>query len=254
MTSPQKLRAQKRQNRETVIEGILLARVSDPRQEDKFSLSSQDREGTSYAEQKNIKIVAKFIFQETASKAQQRKKFDDLVRFICSRPSTKRLALIVEKHDRLLRNDKSKADVRLLVESGRIEVHFFKLGKVLDRTSDPSEFLLDDVMASVNQYQARRTGTEAVKGMVEKARQGWPPFRPPLGYVSIQRSVIGKHWGRDTWEKIVTPDPDKAVRRWLVRMFELRASDVSFRHANSVISSTSYYRTRSSTVEPCATT
>jgi site-specific DNA recombinase len=211
------------------MEGILICRVSDAKQADGYSLDAQEREGTSYAQREGINLVEKFVFQETASKAQQRKKFDEILSFVYGRPSNKKLAVLAEKHDRLLRNHKSAADVQHLIESGRIQVHFFKLGKVLDQASDPSEFLVDDVMTSVNSYQARRIGREAVKGMEEKARQGWLPSMAPLGYLNVERSVIGKHSGKDATEKIIVRDPDVRMVRWAQRMFELRSEGFSFR-------------------------
>jgi site-specific DNA recombinase len=208
------------------MDGVLVCRVSDPRQEDRFSLDAQEREGTAYAREHGIDLVAKFVFQETASKAQQRRKFQEIVRVVMERSSAKPIALLAEKHDRLYRNHQNSADVQLLIESGRIVVHFWKLGKTLDRYSDPSEFLVDDVMTSVNQYQARRIGREAIKGMTERALQGWLPGRAPLGYRNEDRAVEGHRSGRDSTESIIVPDP--AALAWVRLMFELRAGGLSF--------------------------
>lgn len=209
------------------MDGILIARVSDPRQEDRFSLDAQEREGTAYARERAIELIAKFVFQETASKAQQRKKFDEILALVYARPSTKTVALLAEKHDRLYRNHQSSAQVQLLVETGRVVLHFWKLGKVIDQYSDPSEFLVDDVMTSVNQYQARRIGREALKGMTERALQGWLPGRPPLGYRNERIAVEGKRSGRAATESIIVADPQTVG--WVRRIFELRAGGCSFR-------------------------
>lgn len=206
------------------MDGILVCRVSDPRQEDTFSLDAQEREGTEYARRHDIHLVQRFVFQETASKAQQRRRFDEILALVYG--SSKRLALLAEKHDRLYRNHQSSADVQRLIESGRVEVHFWKLGKVLDKQSDPSEFLVDDVMTSVNQYQARRIGREALKGMSERARQGWLPGKAPLGYRNEERAVEGKRSGRDGTENVIVPEPTEVA--WVRRMFELRAGGASF--------------------------
>jgi site-specific DNA recombinase len=206
------------------MDGILICRVSDPRQEDRFSLDAQEREGTAYAKSAGIDLVARYVFQETASKAQQRKKFNEVLALAYS--WSKRLALLAEKHDRLYRNHESSADVQRLIESGRVVVHFWKLGKVIDQYSDPSEFLVDDVMTSVNQYQARRIGREAIKGMTERALQGWLPGRPPIGYRNERRAVEGKRSGRESTESVIVPRADEVA--WVRRMFELRASGLSF--------------------------
>jgi site-specific DNA recombinase len=208
------------------MQGILICRVSDPKQEDRFSLDAQEREGSAYAAKHGIDLAAKFIFQETASKAAQRKKFDEILALVYARSSASKMALLAEKHDRLYRNHQNSSDVMRLIESGRVVVHFWKLGKVLDQSSDPSEFLVDDVMTSVNQYHARRIGREALKGMQERALQGWFPARSPVGYKHVEQAVEGKRSGRATTERIIVPDPDAIA--WVRRMFELRASGLSF--------------------------
>ncbi len=213
------------------MKAVLICRVSDPKQEDRYSLDSQEREGMAYANVQGMEVIKTYSFQETASKVQQRHKFDEIIGYLYSEAAkvTEPLALLAEKHDRLYRNHQSKADVERLVDSGRIEVHFFKMGKVLTRTSDPSEFLVDDVMTSVNQYQARRIGREAIKGMIEKAKQGWLPGRPPLGYVNEKVATTGKRSGRDGNESIIVPDHDARNVKLVQRIFELRAEGHSFR-------------------------
>lgn len=207
-------------------EGILICRVSSPRQEDKFSLDAQEREGKAYAAQHGIRLVESHVFMETASKAGERKKFDAILGTVYGRSAGKPLALLAEKHDRLYRNHQSSADVQRLIESGRAVVHFWKLGKVLDKHSDPSEFLVDDVMTSVNQYHARRIGREALKGMTERALQGWMPAKAPLGYRNLSQTTEGKRSGRAARESTIVPDP--ATVPWARRIFELRAAGYSF--------------------------
>lgn len=214
------------------MDAVLMCRVSDPKQEDEFSLDNQEREGKEYAHRAKLELVrAPFVFQETASKPNQRKKFDEIIALIYERTKAKgaRVALLVEKHDRLLRNHEDSMEIQRLVVAGRLEVHFFKMGKVLNKNSDPSEFLVNDVMTSVNTYQARTIGREAAKGMKEKAMQGWLPNKAPLGYANVERDAIGKRSGRDTTESIVAPDPDRRFVRWAQRIWELAADGVSIR-------------------------
>ena len=147
-----------------------MCRVSDPKQEDEFSLDNQEREGTEYVQRNKLSLLhVPFVFQETASKPSQRKRFDEIIALIYERTKVKgtRVALLVEKHDRLLRNHEDSNEILRLVMAGRLEVHFFKTGKVLNKASDPTEFLVNDLMTSVNTYQARNIGREATKGMLE---------------------------------------------------------------------------------------
>lgn len=209
------------------MDGILICRVSDRKQEDKYSLPNQKRNGREYAQEKGIRLIRQFIFQETASKANQRKKFDKIIELLWA--AKRLIAVVVEKNDRLLRNQENAIVIKQLIKAGRIEVHFFKTGEVLDKKSDPSKILVHDVMTSVSTFQAANIGIEAIKGMEEKSREGWMPSRAPLGYINFERATIGRQSGRATTETIIVPNPDRRYVQWVIRMNELRAELLSFR-------------------------
>ena len=164
-----------------MIKAAIIGRISDENQEDGFSLDAQIRGGREHCKLKNFSLAPEheFAFQETASKSQQRKKFDKVFELLWSDRSIK--VLVVEKRDRLLRNHVDREKVKSWVLLGG-EVHFYKEGKILPKYSDPSEWLVDGIMTSVNEYASMNIGREVIKGMVEKARQGWFPGRAWFGY------------------------------------------------------------------------
>ncbi len=201
---------------------IILNRVSDRKQREGYSLDSQDRHGTEYAKEREYNIIKKFTFQETASKQNQRKLFGEMLAFIDGYPSSKTLALVAEKSDRLGRNHRDKEIIQGLYLQGRIEVHFYKDRKVFNRESTATDIFMDDIMTSVGKYAAMNIARESIKGMREKCEQGWFPARAPLGYANIVDSAVSRNKKR----KIVVPDPK--TRGLIYRVFELRSKMLSY--------------------------
>lgn len=208
------------------MQAILVNRVSDQHQLEGYSLAEQEREGRKYAECKGLQIAKVFSFQESASKANQRKTFDEIRSFITSQTAKKEtcIAIVAEKHDRLYRNHLNKAQFQIFLEEGRIEIHLYKEGKMLTKDSPPSEFLVDDVMTSVNQYASRNIGREAKKGMLGKAREGWFPHKAPFGYKNVHPE---QREDKNRRRSIIEPTP--WGEKLIPRMFELRASGHSLR-------------------------
>lgn len=194
---------------------IIINRVSDRKQKDGYSLDAQQKHGRKYAKEHGFTIIKEFTFQETASKQHQRKVFQDIISFIKQHPE--RLALIAEKSDRIGRNMADKETIQNLYLSGKLVVHLYKERKVYDESTPPSERLFDDVMSAMAKFQANCIGMEALKGMKEKAEQGWIPAKAPLGYVNAQRpdSTGGRR------NNIILPDPETSPL--VFRIFELRA-------------------------------
>ena len=169
------------------MEAIIINRVSDAHQKEGYSLDVQEREGKRYADGNGLKVIRTFTFQESASKSHQRKKFDEIIAYIAAHTSGKQkvLAVVAEKHDRLYRNHSNKTQFQLFIEEGKIEIHLYKERKIVNKDSPPSEFLIDDVMTSMNAFTARNIGRETKKGLLGKARDGWLPGKAPFGYKTI---------------------------------------------------------------------
>jgi DNA invertase Pin-like site-specific DNA recombinase len=214
------------------MKAILINRVSDAHQTEGYSLDEQEYQGKKYASCKKIKISKIFTFQETASKYTQRKRFDEIISYIANETAKKEscITVIAEKRDRLYRNHANKLQLQLFLEQGKIEIHLYKERKILTKDSPPEEFLVDDVMTSVNQYQARNTGREAKKGMLSKARSGWYPHKAPFGYTNYypeQRDDKNRRRGQ------IKPLPFAEIL--IPRMFGLRLKGHSLRSIHETV-------------------
>jgi site-specific DNA recombinase len=161
------------------IKAVVINRISDELQKDGYSLDAQSRSGKKFCADKNMEVLREFTFQETASKATARKQFQEILSLLWTNPSG--IKLVVEKRDRLIRNFEDRQAIKALVQQG-LEVFFYKENRVLNKYSQPEEWLVDGIMTSVNEYQSTNIGREAIKGMTEKAMQGWAPSKAWFGY------------------------------------------------------------------------
>lgn len=203
------------------MEAILLFRISDPKQEDGFSLDVQERLGRDYCGQKNFSIKETFRMVETGSKSHKREKFDDMmdsIRQYVAAHKTKILHLVVEKPDRLTRNFTNREQLQFFVITKRLVIHYYKDRRILDHDCSPADIFTDDMMTSVSKYIALNIARESRKGMTEMCRSGWFPGRAPLGYKNIREGNVGKNGKKES--KIV---PDESTERVVQRIFELRA-------------------------------
>ena len=207
------------------MEAIIINRVSDAHQKEGYSLDVQEREGRRYTDEQGFRVIRTYSFQETASKVHQRKKFDEIVAFIAARTSGKQkaLAVVAEKHDRLYRNHSNKAQLQLFVEEGKIEIHLYKERKTITKDSPPSDFLVDDMMTSVNAFTARNIGRETKKGLLGKAREGWLPGLAPFGYINVHPE---HREDKNRRRGIIKPLPWGEIL--IPRMFELRSQGYSY--------------------------
>lgn len=160
-------------------DAIILCRISDENQIDGFSLDAQESACRAYCEEGGLKIISIHKFQETASKASERKKFHEVLGECKTKPESK--ILVVEKRDRLTRNFTDRTTIIELIMRG-LEIYFVRERKVIDKNVPPEEWLVDGIMTSVNEYTSLNLAREAIKGMVQRAQTGQPNCKAPLGY------------------------------------------------------------------------
>ncbi len=203
------------------MDSILLCRISDPKQEDGFSLDVQERLGKDYCKQKGFDIKQTFRMVETGSKSHKREKFDgmmDYIRHYVDASKNKILHLIVEKPDRLTRNFTNREQLQFFVMTERLVIHYYKDRRIFDHDCSPADIFTDDMMTSVSKYIALNIARESRKGMTEMCRNGWYPGRAPYGYKNIREGNVGKNGKKEA--KIV---PDEKSQGIVQRIFELRA-------------------------------
>lgn len=202
---------------------IILCRISDEKQEDGYSLDAQEKFGTEYCRRSGWVVDRIFRFVETASKAGERDKFQELIKYIPVLHAKYKMpiVLVVEKLDRLTRNYTSLEKIWELIRDGKLIIHFYKDNKIIDANCSPAEIFNLDIQTAVAKYQALNTAREVKKGMREKAAQGWYPGRVPLGYKNARSGDDVKH-GRQQATIIVDPDARNVCLAQ--RIFELRAT------------------------------
>jgi DNA invertase Pin-like site-specific DNA recombinase len=152
------------------------ARVSTPRQGEKgVSLPEQKEAIERYAKLHGLDITRWFEERESASQ-KGRPAFTEMLRLL--RRGTV-LGVIIHKIDRSARNLEDWADVGKLVDAG-VEVHFatenLDLRTVAGRLSA-------DIQAVVAAHYSRNLREEVKKGLYGRLKQGFLPWRAPLGYL-----------------------------------------------------------------------
>ena len=136
------------------------------------------------------------------------KKLDTLA-FIAENPVSH---CIVHKVDRLARNRVDDVEINLaLSQAGATLV---SCSENIDET--PSGILLHGIMSSIAEFYSRNLANEVNKGLVQKAKNGGTPFRPPIGYLPV------RVWENGREIRIVGVDEERAPL--VKRAFELYAT------------------------------
>jgi DNA invertase Pin-like site-specific DNA recombinase len=96
--------------------------------------------------------------------------------------------VIVHKIDRLARNRADDANLTLAIyQHGAVLV---SCTESIDST--PSGKLVHGIMASINEWYSSNLGTEALKGMTQKAKAGGTPGRAAIGYLNTPEMIDGR--------------------------------------------------------------
>jgi site-specific DNA recombinase len=190
------------------IQSLFMCRVSSPEQKDGQSLTSQEKLGERYIQQKSLHVVKRWVLDETASKPNERKFFNEMVNYAKKHPEIK--VLLFEKPDRLTRNVADLAKAHELVLIHGKELHFFRTGLIINRDSSEDDWIHfnQDCIDAVKFIHRLRAETR--KGVVEKIEQGWFPGLAPCGYKN------------DTIKNTIVLFEETA--RWVTRAFQLMRS------------------------------
>jgi site-specific DNA recombinase len=152
------------------------ARVSTPRQGEKgVSLPEQKAAIEKYAAVHGLAITRWFEERESASK-RGRAAFMEMLRLL---RLGRAQGVIIHKIDRSARNMQDWADVGKLVDAG-VEVHFATENVDMKTVSGR---LSADIQAVVAAHYSRNLREEVKKGLYGRLRQGFLPWRAPLGYL-----------------------------------------------------------------------
>jgi site-specific DNA recombinase len=151
------------------------ARVSTPRQGEGVSLPEQKAAIERYAAVHGLEITRWFEERETASKT-GRPVFDEMLRLLRLRKID---GVIIHKIDRSMRNSHDWAYVGDLVDAG-VQVHFATENVDMETVAGR---LSADIQAAVAMHYSRNLREEVKKGIYGRLKQGFYPFRAPIGYL-----------------------------------------------------------------------
>jgi site-specific DNA recombinase len=152
------------------------ARVSTPRQGERgVSLPEQRDAITRYADRQGLEIVRWFEERESASK-KGRPEFNQMLRLL--RLGTAH-GVVIHKIDRSARNLEDWNDIGKLVDAG-VDVHFANESIDLKTTAGR---LSADIQAVVATHYSRNLREEVRKGLYGRLKQGFYPWRAPIGYL-----------------------------------------------------------------------
>lgn len=203
---------------------LAIGRRSSYGQKDNTSAETQEREFRSYVQIHGLDLIKIDAIIETAYKYEARKKYRELMDYALSNGIRHILFYIGSREARNLTD--SETNERLIKE-GKIVIHYVSENKVYWKDSPDSDFLMRDILTSVNKSESRVLGTRVRNSFRTKAESGWYPYRTPAtGYIHHkERDRVGNAVkGTAT----ITVDPDKANVRLVQREFELRAQGYSY--------------------------
>ncbi len=165
-----------KQKTHTTNEVVLYARVSSKEQErEGYSIPSQKKLLTSYAQKHGHEIVKEFIDIETA-KQSGRTYFNEMVQYL--EGHTKVSTILCEKTDRLYRNFKDY----VIIDDLDVTLIFVKEGSVLNKHSRSHEKFIHGIKVLMAKNYIDNLSEETRKGLLEKAEEGEFPALAPLGY------------------------------------------------------------------------
>ncbi len=187
---------------------VILARVSTKEQElEGYSLDAQERLLVEYSKQHALRVMRTFRISETASKKDERRTFDEMMRYVARNHIPH---LVCEKVDRLLRNFKDTVMIEAWLEEDTARrLHLVKNSIVLHKNSPSQDKFMWGIHVVVAKNYIDNLREEVAKGWEEKLRAGWLPGVPPLGYDNVG----------EVRKRIQRPNPEAAPL--IQTMFEL---------------------------------
>jgi site-specific DNA recombinase len=155
---------------------VIYARVSSREQEEEgYSIEAQLKLLRGYAQKHGFRVLGEFVDVQSATNP-GRSKFEEMVKTLKSLKACR--TILVEKMDRLARNQEDMVMLRRL----DLEIHFAKAGTVYSKDSKAQAKFMQDIELATSTYYSNNLSEEVIKGMTEKAAQGFYPGRAPFGY------------------------------------------------------------------------
>lgn len=195
------------------MKAIILARVStEDQKEAGNSLPAQIKRLEDYCKRKDLEIVKKFSFDESAYKT-KRDEFDRVLEYLKS--NKEKIAICFDKVDRFSRNVFDKR-VPVLYEKAiadEIELHFVSDNQIIHSKISATEKFQFGISLGLAKYYSDAISDNVKRAREKQLESGQYPHRAPIGYIN-QDAIDGS--------KDIVPDESRA--HLIVWAFEAYAS------------------------------
>jgi site-specific DNA recombinase len=185
------------------LKAVLYLRVSTKEQAERggqaegFSIPAQRDSCTRKAASLNAVVVEQFVDRGESARSARRPELQRMLAFIAEEHVD---YVIVHKIDRLARNRVDDVEINLVLRKAGATL--VSCTENIDET--PSGILLHGIMSSIAEFYSRNLANEVMKGLVQKAKNGGTPFKPPIGYQSVRIFENGREI------RSVDIDPERA--------------------------------------------
>lgn len=167
------------------------------------NISSNQIINTIDCEQKGLEVIKEFVIVESSTRG-EREKFYEVINFIKKQKET--INLVCDKVDRLQRSFKEMPIIDELRRSGKLILHFFVEGQILDANSNSSQIMAYQMYIMMAESYTNSI-SDNVKRSFEKMRQEDKiTGTAPIGY-------LNKNDGRGKTDIILDPDRAFLVKR-----------------------------------------
>lgn len=218
-------------------QALCIARVSSKRQEDNVSCNNQVSEMVEYCKRKKLEVVDVLTIVESAKNSDDRKEYKAAISKLFKGGYYN---LVFYTGDREARNATDSEMLEKFIRNGSLQVHYVKEGKVFNKTTHSTEFLLRDINTAVNKQYSFVTGEKISAACEYKASIGWyPGNNPPLGYVNFRALQEDGSLTRRVMATIC-PSQNEFEISMVRREFELRAKGLSYREIRKIILAEGY--------------
>lgn len=188
---------------------VLYLRVSSAGQtrragsEEGYSIEAQREACARKAAQLEAEVIEEYVDAAESARTAQRPQ----LRAMLARLARQRDVdfVIVHKLDRLARSRADDVEIVAAIRAAGAQP--ISVTENIDET--PTGLLLHGIMASVAEFYSQNLGTEILKGLTQKAKNGETPTRAPLGYVNVRKLVEGREI------RTVEIDPERSpIVKW----------------------------------------
>lgn len=160
---------------------VILVRVSSREQKEGYSIDAQLTRLRKYCEQKELEVIKEFVIVESSTRG-EREKFYEMINFIKKQKET--INLVCDKVDRLQRSFKEMPIIDGLRKNGKLILHFFVEGQILDVNSNSSQIMVYQMYIMMAESYTNSI-SDNVKRSFEKMRQeGKITGTAPIGYLN----------------------------------------------------------------------